>query len=106
MIPVNKIDWTPEMSKKARRLLSEGMTKTAVARELGISRRSLGRYLSKEDRERLITITDLKDNQCKWPTDYVNGVMTFCGAEQYNDLVYCKEHASRAYYVYRYRCGK
>jgi hypothetical protein len=45
----------------------------------------------------MLTIEDLKANDCRWPAEAQNGEMLFCGEPVLNDCPYCAAHAAIAY---------
>jgi hypothetical protein len=45
----------------------------------------------------MLTMEDLKPNDCRWPAETQNGDMLFCGEPALNDCPYCAVHAAMAY---------
>jgi hypothetical protein len=45
----------------------------------------------------MLTMEDLKPNDCRWPAEAENGGMLFCGEPILNDCPYCAAHAAVAY---------
>ena len=45
----------------------------------------------------MLTMEDLKPNDCRWLADVQNGEMLFCGEAALTDCPYCAVHAAIAY---------
>jgi hypothetical protein len=45
----------------------------------------------------MLTMSDLKPNDCRWPAEAQNGEMLYCGEPALNDCPYCAVHAAIAY---------
>jgi hypothetical protein len=45
----------------------------------------------------MLTMEDLKPNDCRWPAEAQDGEMLYCGEPALNDCPYCAVHAAIAY---------
>ena len=45
----------------------------------------------------MLTMENLKSNDCRWPTEAQNGEMLYCGEPALTDCPYCAVHAAIAY---------
>ena len=90
--------WTPEMERKLIFLLDAGYSRSAAARELGVSKNSaiakalrIGWQPPEPEKPRGLTLADLQPQDCRYP--YGDRVpYSFCGARKQHGSSYCPQH--------------